>query len=103
MVTNTPTGNAPQIEQLPNGVLTCAYGRPGDRVSFDLTGSGLAWSHTVILANCRGNDHVEAAEIDPGELLCVYEDDEKDRDGWPMATGQRQWYGVRIRTEKLGA
>ena len=97
----TLTGNYPSLIAMQNGVLACVYGRPNNRVSFDLTGSGLAWSHTVVLANCRGNDHVEAAEIAPGELLCVYEDDEKDRDGWPMATGQRQWYGVRIRTEKL--
>ena len=101
VVTNTPTGNAPQIDQLPNGVLACAYGRPGDRVSFDLTGSGLAWSHTVQASNCYGNNHVEIAVTGPDSLFCVYADDEYDVDGNPMPSKMRQKYGRHIKVERL--
>jgi hypothetical protein len=100
-VSNTPTGNAPQIEQLPNGVLACAYGRPGNRVSFDLTGSGLAWSHTVVAANCYGNDHIEIAVTGPDSLFCVYGDDECDVNGNPLPNKMRQKYGRHIKVERL--
>jgi hypothetical protein len=99
-VRTTPTGNFPSLIQMSNGVLACLYGRPNNRVSFDVTSTGLAWSHTVVLFNGRGNDHVEGAEIAPGELFCVYEDDEFDCHGQPLV-GDRQWYGVRVSTERL--
>ena len=99
--TNTPTGNAPQIRQLPNGVLACAYGRPDNRVSFDLTGSGLAWSHTVVASTCWGNRHVEFVVTDPDTLYCAYADDEFDVRGNRMPSKVRQMYGRRIRVERL--
>ena len=100
-VRTTPTGNYPSLIQMSNGVLACLYGRPHNRVSFDLTGTGLAWSHDVVLFNGRGNDHVEGAEVAPGELFCAYEDDEFDCQGQRLPGGQRQWYGVRVSTERL--
>ena len=100
-VRTTPTGNYPSLIQMSNGVLACLYGRPNNRVSFDLTGTGLGWSHNVVLFNGRGNDHVEGAEIAPGELFCVYEDDEFDCHGQRLTGGQRQWYGVRVSTKRL--
>lgn len=101
VVTNTPTGNAPQIAELPNGVLACAYGRPGNRVSFDLTASGLAWSHTVQVSNCYGNDHIEIAVTGPDSLFCAYADDEFDIAGNPMPSKMRQKYGRHIKVERL--
>ncbi|MAE66130.1 MAG: hypothetical protein CMJ18_17810 [Phycisphaeraceae bacterium] len=98
---NTPTGNAPQILQLPNGVLACAFGRPDSRVSFDHTGSGLAWSHTVVASTCWGNRHVEIAVTGPDTLYCVYADDECDVQGNRMPSKVRQMYGRRIRVERL--
>ena len=100
-VRTTLTGNYPSLIQLSNSVLACLYGRPNNRVSFDLTGTGLAWSHTLVVANCRGNDHVEACEIAPGELLCVYEDNERNAAGVMLAGGMRQWYSLRVHTERL--
>ena len=99
--TNTPTGNAPAIVQLPNGVLACSYGRPGNRVSFDLTGSGLAWSHTVVASNCYGNAHIEIVVTGPDTLFCVYADGEFDAQGNRMAPKARQIYGRHIRAERL--
>jgi hypothetical protein len=98
---NTPTGNFPQIEELPNGVLACAYGRPGNRVSFDLTGSGLAWSHTVLVSNCYGNDHIEIAVTGQDSLFCAYADDEVDAQGNKMPGKIRQKYGRHIKVERL--
>jgi len=99
--TNTPTGNFPQIVPMPNGVLACAYGRPDNRISFDLTGSGLAWSHTVVAANCYGNDHIEIAITGPDMLYCVYADDERDAQGNRMPRKMRQMYGRHIKVERL--
>ena len=100
-VRTTPTGNYPSLIRLSNGVLACLYGRPDSRVSFDLTGSGLAWSHNVVLFNGHSNDHVEGAEISSGELYCVYGDDQFDWQGERLSGGQVQWYGVRVKTERL--
>ncbi|MAE66129.1 MAG: hypothetical protein CMJ18_17805 [Phycisphaeraceae bacterium] len=97
----TPSGNSPKIVQMPNGVLACSYGRPDNRVSFDLTGSGLGWSHTVVVANCYGNDHVEIAVTGPDTLYCVYADDEFDIEGNRMPSKLRQMYGRHIRVERL--
>ena len=98
------TGNYPSLVYLSNGVLACTYGRPNKRVSFDLTGTGLAWSHTVVLSNCRGNDHVEACETAPGELFCVWEGDEYDGDGRRLGPhAGLQYYGARVRTQRLDA
>jgi len=99
--TNTPTGNYPKILQMPNGVLACCYGRPGNRVSFDLTGSGLAWSHTVVAANCYGNSHIEMVCTGPDTLFCAYADDEFDAQGNRMPPKTRQMYGRHIRVERL--
>ena len=99
--TSTPTGNSPKIVQMPHGVLACSYGRPDNRVSFDVTGSGLAWSHTVVVANCYGNDHVEIAVTGPDTLYCVYADDEFDVHGRRMPSKLRQMYGRHIRVERL--
>ncbi len=100
-VRTTLTGNYPSLLQMSNGILACVYGRPNNRVSFDLTGTGLGWSHTVVLFNGRSNDHVEAAEIAPGELFCVFEDNEYDASGQRLPNGMRQWYGVRVKTQQL--
>jgi len=100
-VRTTPTGNWPHIREMPNGVLVCAYGRPNNRISFDLTGSGLAWSHTVIVANCQSLNHIEMAIMGPDELYCVYEDREHDSEGQQLARGMRQFYGRRIKAERL--
>ena len=99
--TNIAAGNSPQIELLPNGALACAYGRPDSRVSFDLTGSGLAWSHTVVASTCTGNRHVEIAVTGPDTLYCVYADDEFDVHGDRMPSKMRQMYGRRVRAERL--
>ena len=101
VVTNTPAGNAPQIEELANGVLACSYGRPGNRVSFDLTGSGLAWSHTAQVSNCYGNSHIEIAVTGPDSLFCAYADDEFDAEGNRMPSKIRQKYGRHIKVERL--
>ena len=100
-VRTTPTGNAPQIRQMPNGVLACAYGRPNNRISFDLTGSGLAWSHTVVAANCYGNAHIEFAVTGSDTLYCAYADDEFDAQGNRMPRKVRQKYGRHIKAERL--
>ena len=82
-------------------MLACAYGRPGNRVSFDLTGSGLAWSHTVQASNRYGNNHIEIAVTGPDSLFCAYSDDECDVDGNPLPTKMRQKYGRHIKVERL--
>ena len=101
VLTNTPTGNFPQILQMPNGVLACSYGRPGNRVSFDLSGSGLAWSHTLVAANCFGNNHIEIAVTGHDSLYCVYADDEFDVHGNRIPSKMRQMYGRHIKVERL--
>ncbi|MFA5864710.1 MAG: hypothetical protein WC975_08475, partial [Phycisphaerae bacterium] len=95
------TGNYPSLVAMSNGVLACIFGRPDNRVGFDLTQTGLAWSHSIVLYNGPGNEHVEGTEIAPGELYCVYEDNEYDCSGNRLTNGTRQWYGVRVKAEKL--
>ena len=99
--TNIPIGKVPDILQMPNGVLACAYGRPNRHVSFDLTGSGLAWSHTVVVGNCYGNAHTEIAVTGHDTLYCVYVDDEYDIQGNRMPSKMRQMYGRHIRAERI--
>ncbi len=99
--TNIPIGKVPDIRQMPNGVLACAYGRPNRHVSFDLTGSGLAWSHTVVAGNCYGNAHTEIAVTGQDTLYCVYADDEYDIQGNRMPSKMRQMYGRHIKVERL--
>ena len=66
-----------------------------------LTGSGLAWSHTVMVANCRSLNHIEMAVMGPDELYCVYEDNEHDAEGRRLERGMPQLYGRRIKAERL--
>ena len=100
-IRTTVTGNYPSLVAMSNGVLACIFGRPDNRVGFDLTQTGLAWSHSIVLYNGPGNEHVEGTEIAPGELYCVYEDNEYDCSGNRLTNGTRQWYGVRVKAEKL--
>ena len=95
------SGNYPSLIELSSGILACMYGRPNNRVAFDLTGTGHAWTHEVVLFNGKSNDHVEAAKINPGELYCVYEDEEYDSVGNVLPTGKRQLYGVKVKTRRL--
>lgn len=102
-VMTTLCGNYPSIKRLSNGVLACMYGRPYNNVSFDITGTGLSWSHNVVVYTGRGNDHIEAVETEPNRLFCVYEDDEFGHNDNRFATGsgKRQLYGVHVKVQKL--
>ncbi|MBN2564002.1 MAG: exo-alpha-sialidase [Phycisphaerae bacterium] len=67
-------GVMPGLLELSNGVLVCAFGRPGNSLMFSLDG-GRTWIRemTLTAADVRTTGYVDILEVEPGRLLVVYD------------------------------
>lgn len=67
-------GVMPKLIQMSNGVLVCAFGRPGNNLMFSLDG-GRSWVREMQVTHpdLRTSGYVDALEVAPGRLLVVYD------------------------------
>jgi hypothetical protein len=67
-------GVMPQLRQMSNGVLVCAFGRPGINLIFSLD-NGKTWIREIplISSTAKTSGYVDAVEVSPGRLLVVYD------------------------------
>lgn len=67
-------GVRPRLLLMSNGVLACAFGRPGNNLMFS-TDYGKTWRREIRLtpADVRSTGYVGLAEVEPGKLLAVYD------------------------------
>ncbi|HPF98925.1 MAG TPA: sialidase family protein [Kiritimatiellia bacterium] len=67
-------GVMPKLLQMSNGVLVCAFGRPGNNLIFSLDG-GHSWGHEVSLtrADLKTTGYCDFAEVATNRLLVVYD------------------------------
>ena len=66
-------GVDPDLCLMSNGVLACAFGRPGNYLMFSPDGCGYAWGYRTEIANCHSSAMMGMAETAPGKLLLVYD------------------------------
>ena len=65
----------PDLALMSNGVLVCSYGRPGNFIMFDPTGTGDHWQEPILVQWGGGaTGYTGIREIAPGKLLHVYDD-----------------------------
>ena len=65
----------PDLVLMSNGVLACSYGRPGNFIMFDPTGTGENWQKPILILWEGGlTGYTGTREIAPGKLLYVYDD-----------------------------
>ena len=67
-------GVMPKLLQMKNGLLVCAFGRPGNNMVFSKDG-GRSWgAETEITpADLRSSGYLDMLEVEPGRLLVVYD------------------------------
>ncbi len=67
-------GVFPKLLLMSNGVLVCAFGRPGNNLMFSTDG-GKTWGHEVALTAADGKTtgYVDIVEVAPNRLLAVYD------------------------------
>ena len=67
-------GAMPKLVQMSNGVLACAFGRPGNHIVFSLD-NGRSWGRGVQLgrADVPTTGYCDITEVSPGRLLAVYD------------------------------
>jgi hypothetical protein len=66
-------GVDPQLCLMENGVLACAYGRPGASIIFDETATGRGWGQPTCVYDRPTSGYSCLEEIAPGVLLYVYD------------------------------
>lgn len=76
----------PDLVLMSNGVLVCSYGRPGNFIMFDPTGTGEAWQEPILVLWDGGiTGYTGTREISPGKLLHVYDEKCLDEDSGQVA------------------
>lgn len=75
-------GVMPKLLMMSNGVLVCAYGRPGNNLVFSLDG-GKSWGSEMAITpqDVRTTGYLDMLEIQPGRLLVVYDKYDTDSNG----------------------
>ena len=69
----------PDLVLMSSGVLACSYGRPGNFIMFDPTGTGEGWQEPILVQWDGGlTGYTGTREIAPGRLLHVYDDKHLD-------------------------
>ncbi len=70
----TVPGVMPKLLRMSNGVLVCAFGRPGNSLVFSLD-DGRTWGHEIALtaADIQTTGYCDIAEVSPGRLLAIYD------------------------------
>jgi len=67
-------GVMPKLLRMSNGVLVCAFGRPGNNLIFSLD-NGRTWGHerAVTPADIRTTGYLDIIETEPGRLFVIYD------------------------------
>ena len=67
-------GVMPKLLRMSNGVLVCAFGRPGNNLMFSLD-DGMSWGGEMMItaADARSTGYLDVVEVGPGRLLVVYD------------------------------
>ena len=88
----------PDMLLMSNGVLACSFGRPGNSIMFDPTGTGENWQKPIIVWWGGLTGYTCMQEIAPGKLLYVY-----DAPGVDDASGKEAncLRGVEITVERI--
>ena len=70
----TVSGVKPKLLQMSNGVLVCAFGRPGNNLIFSLD-NGRTWGNetAITAADIRTTGYCDIVETEPGRLLVIYD------------------------------
>lgn len=63
----------PGLLLLDNGVLACSFGRPGNSIMFDPTGTGEHWEKSIAVYFGGLTGYATMQEIAPGKLLYIYD------------------------------
>jgi hypothetical protein len=66
-------GVDPDLCLMSNGVLACAFGRPGTYLMFSPDGCGYAWGYRTEIGKWSSSAMMGIAEISPGTLLAAYD------------------------------
>ena len=70
----------PDLLLMSNGVLACSFGRPGNSIMFDPTGTGRNWQKPIMVFWGGLTGYTCMQEIAPGKLLYIYDaPDDDDR------------------------
>lgn len=67
-------GVMPKLLQMSNGVLVCAFGRPGNNLMFSLDG-GRSWGAEMEITepDVRSTGYMDIYEVEPGRVLVIYD------------------------------
>ena len=79
----------PDMVLMSNGVLACSYGRPGNNIMFDPTGTGRKWQEQIRVYDGGLTGYTGIREIAPGKLLYVYDRPFDDGSGHGLANTLR--------------
>lgn len=76
-------GVMPKLVRMSNGVLVCAFGRPGNNLIFSID-DGKTWGREVAITSCdiRTTGYCDLIEVEPGRLLVVYDAFNMDMGGF---------------------
>ena len=74
-------GVDPDLCLMSNGVLACTYGRPGLHIMFSEDGCGYSWGYRTEIGTWRSSTYMGIAEVAPGKLLLVYDQNESNEEG----------------------
>jgi len=76
-------GVKPKLITMSNGVMVCAFGRPGNHLAFST--DGVHWGHSISLtpSDAATSGYVGVVEAEPGRLLVAYDTyDEPTQSVW---------------------
>lgn len=67
-------GVMPKLLRMSNGVLVCAFGRPGNNLMFSLD-NGETWIREIALTppDIKTSGYLDLIEVEPGRLLVIYD------------------------------
>lgn len=75
----------PDLVLMSNGVIACSFGRPGNSIMFDPTGTGHHWQKPIMVYWGGLTGYTGIREIAPGKLLYVYDKSFNDGSGMGLA------------------
>lgn len=75
-------GVMPKLLRMSNGVMVCAFGRPGNNLVFSLD-DGRTWGHELAITpmDIKTTGYLDLVEVEPGKLLVVYDMYDSDTNG----------------------
>jgi hypothetical protein len=86
----------PNVCAMSNGVLVCAYGRPGNWLTFSLDG-GVTWIGHLCFHRGPSTGYMVPAEVGPDRVLLVWDRSRFDDAGNQVTEEVGTWFSVRRR------